>query len=71
MPKNFIERKTTLSNGDNVEGFCNGDVVQERKKKSKQSKNKEAYCLIHFALGWKKWLKEKEKLNKKGKKKKS
>lgn len=69
MPKSFIERKTTLSNGTMQKGLVMEMSCKKEKEGSIQSEKKEAYCLVHSALGRRKWLKEKEKLNKKRKNK--
>jgi hypothetical protein len=44
MLESFIERKTTWSDGENVEGSCDGDVVQKgkRRKRTKQIKNEKS-----------------------------
>jgi hypothetical protein len=50
MLESFIKRKTTWSDGDNVEGSCDGDVVQKgRRKRTKQKKKKKptaSYTLL-------------------------
>jgi hypothetical protein len=47
MLESFIERKTTWSDGENVEGSCDGDVVQKGKRRKHTKHKKERSLLPH------------------------
>jgi hypothetical protein len=47
MLESFIERKTTWSDGENVEGSCDGDVVQKGKRRKHIKHKKERSLLPH------------------------